>query len=126
MTKKDLNAAVEELAAIPYFPQGAGAKLAIAVQLGRFVDNNQKLRWLVDSAVNAMKEWKGVAELRGLYCTRYKPSDGIEADCSLAGHTPEEGEMQYAQQIYSSPYKELATGAPFESEIKQLADRKKF
>lgn len=126
VTKKDLSAAVNELSAIPYFPQAHGAKLAIAVQLGRFVGNNRKLRWLIDSAINSMKEWRGVAELRGLYCTHYRPEDGKEATCALPGYTPEDNEAQNAQQIYSSPYKELAAGTPFQAEIKELVERKKL
>lgn len=126
MTRQELAAAVEELSAIPYFPQTTGAKLAIAVQLGKFVENNVKLRWLVDAAVNAMTEWKGVPELRGLYCTRYKPSDGIEGVCMLPGYAPEDCEAQFSREIYSSPWKELPAGNPFDSDIISLAENKKL
>lgn len=123
MTKKDLNAAVEELAAIPYFPQGSGARLAIAVQMGKFVENNQKLRWLVDSAVTAMDEWRGVGELRGLYCTRYKPSDGIERHSTLPGYTPADNEARYEQEQAS--WAMLDSGLVAE-EVRQLAESKRL
>ena len=93
LKKQDIAAAVEELAAIPYFPQSAGAKVAIGAHIGKFVSDSKKLRWLIDSAIVAMGEWRGIPELRGLYCTRYKPADGVEGICTLAGYSPEELEM---------------------------------
>ena len=95
LTAKQISGAIEEMAAIPYFPTAEGAKLAIGSQLAKFVTGPQELRWLVDNAISAMRRWQGVPELRGLYCTRYKPKDGIEAWCSLAGYTPEDSESGY-------------------------------
>ncbi len=89
MTNKDLTAAVGELSAIPYFPQDSSARLAIAVQIGKFVEDGRRLRWLVDTAVNHMTEWNGIAGLRALYCVSYKPADGIEGiECAVQGFTP--------------------------------------
>lgn len=48
----------------------------------------QRLQWLVSAARAAMKAEGWRDDLRGLWCTRFKPADGVEADCSLAGHTP--------------------------------------
>lgn len=123
---KQLAAAVEELSAIPYFPQSAGAKVAIAAQVAKFVGRAEQLRWLVDAALNAMQEWKGIAELRGLHCTKFKPADGVEGWCTLPGYTPEDSEAMASQQIYTSPYMELPEGNPFEADLEKLAAIKRI
>ena len=94
-TAEQLARAVSELGAIPYFPTDSGAQLAVMNQLGRFVSSGNELRWLVDAAIAVMREWKGLPELRGVYCTRFKPADGREEHCSLPGYTPDENEMQH-------------------------------
>lgn len=96
-TPEQLNGATEELRAIPYFPTADAATIAIAIAIGKFVDDVYRLRWLIDTAVSSMREWKGVAEMRGLYCTRFKPADGVEANCTVAGFTPADSEMGYLQ-----------------------------
>ncbi len=93
-TAEQLARAVSELGAIPYFPTDSGAQLAVMNQLERFVSGGNELRWLVDAAIAVMREWKGMPELRGLYCTRLKPADGKEENCSLPGFTAEESEMR--------------------------------
>ena len=94
-TPEQLKLAVDELSIIPHFPHAENARVALAIQLSKFVSSAHQLRWLIDVAVNAMTEWRGLPELRGLYCTRFKPADGIEANCSLPGYTPEDSETGY-------------------------------
>lgn len=96
MTLRDqITSAVEELAAIPFFPREEGAKFAVMRHLEKFVSGPRELRWLVDAAVGAMRKWEGVAELRGLYCTKFSPADGVESDCSLPGFTPADSEQKF-------------------------------
>lgn len=95
--KEQIAAAVEELAAIPFFPKESGAQFAIMRAMERFVRGPRELRWLIDTAVGKMREWKGVAELRGLYCTRFSPIDGIEEDCGIPGFTANDSESGYVQ-----------------------------
>jgi hypothetical protein len=92
---EQIESAVSELAAIPFFPAESGARFAIMRSVEQFVSGSRELRWLIDAAVNHMREWKGAAELRGLYCTRFKPLDGIEESCSLRGFTAADSEAAY-------------------------------
>jgi len=82
-----------DLMAIPAYPSDQHD--LILRMLDRFVDTPEHLRWLVDTAVMYLPRWEGVPALRGLYCTRYKPADGIEADCTIPGFTPADNEMAY-------------------------------
>jgi hypothetical protein len=95
--REEIAAAVEELAAIPFFPSETGARLAVMKALESFVRRPHELRWLIDTAVARMREWKGPAELRGLYCTRFSPRDGIEEYCTIPGFTAAESETGYHQ-----------------------------
>ena len=126
-TSKHLEAAVAELGAIPFFPSDAASQLVIARHLAKFVGGVAELRWLVDSAVTAMQRWGGIPELRGLYCTRYKPEDGIEANCSLAGYSPEDGEMAEALKIqHAVDLEMLGPGHPIAADLKQLVEAKRL
>jgi len=88
--------AVEELSAIPFFPQETGPRIAVSKSLARFVGSVEALRWLTDTALDRMTKWQGVAELRALYCVKYRPMDGQEGGtCSLPGFTPDDCEAEY-------------------------------
>src|SRR5947207_2859935 len=106
--------AVEDLQAIPYFPREEGAKMAIAEALGRFVRNENEVRWLVRTTLDHMREWRGIAELRALYCTRYPPLDGIDPGpcCTVPGFTAADSERMIGE---SRPQKYLPT--PGDSQI---------
>ncbi len=103
---KILAGALEEMAAIPYFPESISARSAIGRQLEKFVSDEAKLRWLVTKAIEVMPKWTGIPEMRGLYCTRFKPADGVEAYCSLPGYRAENCEAAHA--LAPVDYKQLA------------------
>jgi len=98
ITENQASEAVDELGSIPYFPRGdVGAKASIMRALCAFVDRPERLAWLVDTAVNRMTKWDGVAGLRSLYCVRFRPADGIEGNtCTIQGFTPADCEAANA------------------------------
>jgi hypothetical protein len=85
--QEQIAEAVEELAAIPFFPSEPGARFAVMRAMEKFVSGASELRWLIDTAVGAMREWRGVAEVRGLYCVRFRPADGKGEACMIPGFT---------------------------------------
>jgi hypothetical protein len=88
--------AADELAAIPYYPREESARMAVLDALMRFVAGPSELRWLVRTAIDVMDKWEGVAQLRALYCTRFRPADGIEGvACTLPGFRPEDMESAF-------------------------------
>jgi hypothetical protein len=44
----------------------------------------EQLRWLKETLLNHYDEWPGPKTIRAIWCTRYKPADGIEADLPVS------------------------------------------
>ncbi len=116
--------AVDDLQAIPYFPREPGTQVAVQEALMRFVLGQAELTWLVLTAVDNMREWRGVAELRALYSTRWRPLDGIEGQsCSIAGYTPSDCEAQHAIEARSQKFLPAPEDTPItEAERKQIEE----
>ena len=95
ITNQHLQVALVQLAMLKFFPQGQAQK-AIAIFLEQICGDADRLQWLVAQLVNHVGEWPGPAEVRGLLCTRYRPADGQEANCTLPGYSPADGEAKSA------------------------------
>jgi len=118
-TREQIEAAVESFGALLYFPADAGARLVIMRLLAAICGHVEGLQWLVATMLNRVGEWKGPAQLRALYATRYKPLDGIEGEaCQLAGFTPADSEAAYLAGVQDVP-PQLA-----ERRLRELTDGK--
>lgn len=96
ITKDDMKNAMVQLSMLRYFPQGDAQK-AIAMFLAQLCGTGERLQWLVSQLVNRVGDWPGPAQVRGIFCTRFRPADGKEADCTLAGFTAADGELASAR-----------------------------
>ncbi len=91
-------AAVRRLSVIPFFPADADAREEIMNALEDMIGGEvlygstpqQRLDWLVKAAVNVMRQWGGIPELRGILCSKWRPADRIEGFSSLPGYTAED------------------------------------
>src|SRR5215471_7048160 len=99
----------EKLFLIPYYPRENHAD--VLEEIAAFVDRQDGLEWLIHEAVGTMKRWDGIPELRGLYCTRFKPADGREADCRLPGHTPADIESENRNALFHAERKLIEAAA---------------
>jgi hypothetical protein len=98
--RKAIEAAVERLGVIPFFPSEGPARLEVMRVLEDMIGTEivfrstpqQRLDWLITAAINAMRQWGGIPGLRGLLCSRWKPADGIEAYSTLPGYSGEDSE----------------------------------
>jgi len=86
--KKAIITAVSELALLRYFPVEASAREALMRLLERMVATPEQLGWLTRTMIDQVGEWQGPKELRGVFCTRFSPADGIKADCSAGEFSP--------------------------------------
>lgn len=99
MTQRDIENALDRLAILQYWPSDPVARKGIGLLLERIVDRADKLEWLVETMINRVGTWHGPMELRGVYCTRFKPADGIEANCiSSSGFTAVDSERSWYEQ----------------------------
>jgi hypothetical protein len=58
------------------------------------VESKRALVWLA-RAIIATRIWQAFGEVRGVYCTHFRPMDGIEADAlDTPGYTPAELETR--------------------------------
>ncbi len=90
-------AAASRFKVLRYFPADeSGIVIAeVAKLLCRMVSTPAQLDWLVQTMIDQAGEWQGPTELRGVYCSRFKPADGIEADClTTPGFTAVAAEMR--------------------------------
>lgn len=63
-----------------FFPADPEARLGIAKQIAKFARDESQVRWLVDVLPNQFTDWPGVHEVRAVFCMKFRPKDGIEAD----------------------------------------------
>ena len=81
MNLKRVLEALAGLAMLKYFPSNNDAVLAALARLVvNMCDNEQQVEWLVDRMTSGLyQEWPGPQEMRAVYCSRYKPKDGLNA-----------------------------------------------
>jgi hypothetical protein len=103
--KTELATAVGHLSMLKYFPGSDIAQQAIMQLLERMVGTREQLSWLVRTMIDRVGEWQGPSEMRGLFCTQFKPADGEESNCTLAGYSPADLEARLIEQ-----HQQLKTG----------------
>lgn len=92
--QKDLDIAIGRMSLMGFFPQDA--KGALKVELAAMCPSLEALHWLTDNLTGQCAVWPGIAEVRGLLCTRFNAADGIDRSwCSIPGFTHEENEARY-------------------------------
>ena len=75
-----IQAAIAQFGMLRFFPADEFAKAAVMQLLERMATDAEQVNWLVRTILENYDEWPGPRELRAVYCTRFKPADGVEAD----------------------------------------------
>jgi hypothetical protein len=95
-TSDQIVHAVGRLGGLAFFPTDEAAKAEIMRLLQRLVSTSEQLEWLCTTMLDRVGTWRGPVELRGVFCTKFKPADGIEANClQTAGFTAMDSEAAY-------------------------------
>lgn len=81
LSEQDIAGFVDELAILPFFPQEPSARVALMKLVDRMVSTKDQLDWLERTMVDRVGKWHGPTELRGVFCTRFDPKDGVQAWC---------------------------------------------
>jgi hypothetical protein len=115
MEQNDYIEIGQDLLTIRFYPREEHHTVLKA--LSRITSDPERLRWLVETAASTWREWMGIVELRGLYCSRWQPDDGKYESCTTPGYTPEDNEARY----FESQARETAARiAEWKREAKEL------
>lgn len=115
-TPSEITKAVRKLSILKFFPAGDAERETLMEILDEMVGESAQLSWLVSVMVNQVGEWLGPKELRGVFCTRFKPLDGIEVWSTIPGFTAMDSESRTARCLEGR--KDLQIAGP--KEIKLL------
>jgi hypothetical protein len=108
-TAQQIEQVVADFGMLRFFPSGESERLAIMRLLRTMVGTSDELLWLRDAMMNHVGEWRGPAELRGVYCAYgvmtgavlrpggWKPADGIRAESSTPGYTQQDRNSKYIE-----------------------------
>lgn len=82
---------IAKLALMRFFPADPSARLALVGMVCGMASTDEQVEWLVRRALAIFNEWPGPVELRALFCSRWKPRDGVEGYSTLFPATEERG-----------------------------------
>lgn len=83
---------------IPFFPRGEAGMAMVQSAMERFVSTKEQLDWLTVTACDVMQRFS-LPELRGIFCTRFAPADGVYTAAESPGYTPEDA-MSRSEMTY--------------------------
>ena len=138
MNQDDLAVAILRISeVVTYFPHGGMVKSELGRMLPKMIGTKDetyvdrtwtpkdRLDWITDALIYGVGKWPegGLAEVRGLYCRKFKPADGIETECTLPGFTHESRSPFLGAAPVEHPYLPQPGDEPVGEEfMKQIAD----
>jgi hypothetical protein len=124
LTPDAASAAVAKMALMAFFPGDPDIRAALVSVFMDMIDTEEQMEWLVKRALRLYARWPGVAEIRALYCSRWKPKDGIEAYSSVyIDGIPSERNQSQLEPVL--PRGRLVTAdADLDQKVKQAAESK--
>lgn len=118
ITETQAKVAVKRLSVLPFFPAEEFARAELARLFLRMVSETHQLEWLITMLVDRCAQYSGPKEIRGVFCTRFKPKDGIEEYSTISGFTPGDSESQTL--IADSEYKRIDAELPRGGGLKRI------
>lgn len=83
MTVDEIVPIANGMAAMKFYPGDIDARIAIAEELAYMAKNEEQIRFVVRRALGLYSEWPGIREIRALFCSRYRPADGVECGSTV-------------------------------------------
>jgi hypothetical protein len=74
-----ISRAIAGLKLMKYFPSDEDACIELAKDFSEMAESEEQIEWLVRRVQNLYNEWPGIREVRSVFCSRFKPKDGINA-----------------------------------------------
>lgn len=91
---EQLSSRVAGWASLRFYPSRdeKSARLEIVKAVASMAGSYDRACWIVDQLMVLTNVWPGLVEVRGIFCHRFPPADGITTDSALCpeGHIPDE------------------------------------
>lgn len=71
------------LTALKFFPQEPEAEFQLVLAVCRMAEKMEQVDWLIARMLSLFDEWPGPRTMRAVFCRRFRPADGIEANVSI-------------------------------------------
>lgn len=108
----DLCRVIDALSILRFFPKEARERAQVIGILHRMCNNQRELYWLLDRALIAWNDWPGPRDLRALFCTKFRPRDGVYVsfaqpfgDSSSEEHVQSLHDMAYADYLLTDHWR---------------------
>lgn len=88
---------------VRFFPNDTEVIMSISSDVIRFADQPERLQLLVNAFIDEIGEWHGIKEFRGVWCTRWKPADGIETSSTIPGFREADSESGTSSRALIEP-----------------------
>jgi hypothetical protein len=72
-----VNGLLSELTLLKFFPSETPARIALAKLVAGMASTHEQVEWLVTRTLSLCNEWPGPKVLRQIFCSKFKPADGI-------------------------------------------------
>lgn len=103
-------------ALLRFFPASdAMARRELARQVCGFAATARQVEWLTNIVMSHYNDWPGISELRGIFCTRFRPADGIET--SLCGSSTYGAVLEARGTATHEHYKAIEAGLPSQTRM---------
>ncbi len=76
---KKASEKIAELGMLSFFPTEPFARAAVVALVCGMAEDNSQVDWLVRRCNNIWSKWEGPSELRSVFCSKFRPRDGVEA-----------------------------------------------
>ena len=116
------------LTLLKFFPADPGARLELAKLVGRMATTEAQVEWLVQRVLSLCNEWPGPMVLRQIFCSKFKPTDGIEAGAtaSFPEGPPSERRIEAIPMISLPADREVTVDLDLNTAVRDLAKLKRL
>jgi hypothetical protein len=73
---------IAQLGMLSFFPTEQHARAGVVALVCEMASDSAQVDWLVRRCLQLWSKWEGPGELRAVFCSKFRPRDGVEV-CSL-------------------------------------------
>ncbi len=104
-TREVVDKTVGRLALLKFFPASdIVARAVVMTELMEICETDEQVDWLGKRMSALYTEWPGLRELRAVFCSKFKPADGIEVDSTdprFVDGVPSERELSAPESVHA-------------------------